>query len=69
MEDAVRLVGRVVAAQWRGASSQVTCLVDGLADVSVRVDVPADRRVPELGAGVVMVLPVEACSLVPAGVG
>ncbi|MEV4260271.1 ABC transporter ATP-binding protein [Kribbella sp. NPDC049584] len=67
--EAVRLVGRVVAAQWRGASSQVTCLVDGLADVSVRVDVPADRRVPELGAAVVMVLPVEACSLVPAGVG
>ncbi|WUJ72140.1 ABC transporter ATP-binding protein [Kribbella soli] len=69
VEDVARLVGRIVAAQWRGASSQVTCLVDGLADVVVRVDVPADRRVPELGAAVVMVLPVEACSLVPAGVG
>ncbi|MER7249800.1 ABC transporter ATP-binding protein [Kribbella sp. NPDC000426] len=68
-EDTVRLVGRVVAAQWRGASSQVSCVVDGLADVVVRVDVPADRRVPELGAAVVIVLPVEACSLVPAGVG
>jgi 2-aminoethylphosphonate transport system ATP-binding protein len=58
--------GRVVATQWRGASNQVTCSVDGLADVSVRIDVPADRRVPEVGAAVSMVLPVEACSLVPA---
>lgn len=60
------LPGRLVASQWRGASNQLTCTVDGLTDVSVRIDVPADRRVPELGAAVSMVLPAEACSLVPA---
>ncbi|MGW6201074.1 ABC transporter ATP-binding protein [Kribbella sp. NPDC055110] len=60
------VVGRVVGVQWRGAFNQVTCSVDGLHDVTVRVDVPADRRVPELGAEVSLVLPVEACSLVPA---
>jgi 2-aminoethylphosphonate transport system ATP-binding protein len=59
-------LGRVVGVQWRGAFNQVTCSVDGLRDVTVRVDVPADRRVPALGAEVSLVLPVEACSLVPA---
>ncbi|MFB6724065.1 ABC transporter ATP-binding protein [Kribbella sp. NPDC056345] len=55
---------RVIATQWRGSSNQLTCTVDGLADVSVRIDLPADRQVPALGAQVSMVLPAEACSLV-----
>ncbi|MFD7155882.1 ABC transporter ATP-binding protein [Kribbella sp. NPDC059898] len=58
------LGGRVVGVQWRGDSKRVTCAVEGLGDVVVRVDVAADRWVPELGASVVMGLPVEACSLV-----
>ncbi|WP_405061417.1 ABC transporter ATP-binding protein [Kribbella sp. NBC_01505] len=57
---------RVIATQWRGSSNQLTCTVDGLPDVSVRIDLPADRQVPALGAHVSMVLPAEACSLVPA---
>ncbi|MGW6280591.1 ABC transporter ATP-binding protein [Kribbella sp. NPDC055071] len=60
------LPGRLVAAQWRGASNQLTCSIDGLPDVSVRIDLPADGQVPQLGAPVSMVLPAEACSLVPA---
>ncbi|WP_410785108.1 ABC transporter ATP-binding protein [Kribbella sp. C-35] len=54
---------RVVGVQWRGAFNQVTCRVE---DVTVRVDVPADRWVPEVGAEVSLVMPVEACSLVRA---
>jgi 2-aminoethylphosphonate transport system ATP-binding protein len=60
------LPGRLVAAQWRGASSRLTCTLDGLPDVPVHVDVPADGRLPEIGARVSMVLPPEACSLVAA---
>ncbi|MFF0264413.1 ABC transporter ATP-binding protein [Kribbella sp. NPDC004536] len=60
----VRLVGGVVGVQWRGDSWRVSCSVRGLAGVVVRVDVSADLAVPELGAAVVMVLPVAACSLV-----
>ncbi|MEV5966713.1 ABC transporter ATP-binding protein [Kribbella sp. NPDC051952] len=60
------LPGRLVAAQWRGASNQLTCMIDGLPDVPVRIDLPADGRVPELGSPVSVVLPAEACSLVPA---
>ncbi|MGZ0151555.1 ABC transporter ATP-binding protein [Kribbella sp. WER1] len=60
----VGLAGCVVGVQWRGASNRVTCSVDGLADVVVRVDVPVDREVPGLGEAVSVVLPVGACSLV-----
>jgi 2-aminoethylphosphonate transport system ATP-binding protein len=58
--------GRLVAAQWRGASSRLTCTIDGLPDVPVHVDVPADGRLPEVGSKVSLVLPAEACSLVAA---
>ncbi|TCC18101.1 ABC transporter ATP-binding protein [Kribbella speibonae] len=63
----VRVVGRVVAVQWRGAVSQVVCEVDGVGDV--RVEVPVDRWVPGVGERVVVALPVEGCSLVPAEAG
>ncbi|GAB2595091.1 ABC transporter ATP-binding protein [Kribbella endophytica] len=56
--------GRLVAAQWRGASHRLTCTVDGLGDLPVHVDVPADREVPKIGSAVSMRLPSEACSLV-----
>ncbi|NEA32156.1 ABC transporter ATP-binding protein [Streptomyces sp. SID13031] len=58
--------GQLVAAQWRGASSRLTCTIDGLPGVPVQVDVPADGRVPEVGAKVSIELPVEACTLVAA---
>ncbi|QNE18496.1 ABC transporter ATP-binding protein [Kribbella qitaiheensis] len=58
--------GRLVAAQWRGASSRLTCTIDGLPDVPVQVDVPASNRLPGVGAKVSLVLPAEACSLVAA---
>jgi 2-aminoethylphosphonate transport system ATP-binding protein len=57
---------QLIAAQWRGASSRLTCTIDGLPDVRVQVDVPADGRLPEVGSMVSLVLPVEACSLVAA---
>ncbi|MBP2350299.1 2-aminoethylphosphonate transport system ATP-binding protein [Kribbella aluminosa] len=60
----VRLAGRVVGAQWRGAFNQVTCTVDGLPEVLVRVEVPADRALPGVGESVSVVFPVGACSLV-----
>jgi len=55
---------RVIATQWRGSTNQVTCTIDGLPDVPVRIDLPADGAVPALGAQVSMVLPADACSLV-----
>ncbi|WP_433161350.1 ABC transporter ATP-binding protein [Kribbella sp. CA-247076] len=58
------LPARLVAAQWRGASNRLTCTIDGLPDTRVHVDVPADGRVPDVGAQVSMLLPAEACSLV-----
>jgi 2-aminoethylphosphonate transport system ATP-binding protein len=58
--------GQLVAAQWRGASSRLTCTIDGLPDVPVHIDVPADGRLPEVGSKVSLVLPAEACSLVAA---
>ncbi|TDO44996.1 2-aminoethylphosphonate transport system ATP-binding protein [Kribbella sp. VKM Ac-2527] len=61
------LPARLLAAQWRGASSRLTCAIDGLPDVRVHIDVPAGGPLPEVGAQVSMVLPPEACSLVPAG--
>jgi 2-aminoethylphosphonate transport system ATP-binding protein len=64
--EAGGIPGRLVAAQWRGASSRLTCTIDGLPDVPVHVDVPADGRLPEVGSKVSLVLPVEACSLVAA---
>jgi 2-aminoethylphosphonate transport system ATP-binding protein len=57
---------QLVAAQWRGASSRLTCTIDGLPGVPVQVDVPADGRLPEVGAKVSIELPVEACTLVSA---
>lgn len=57
---------QLVAAQWRGASSRLTCTIDGLPGVPVQVDVPADGRLPEVGAKVSIELPVEACTLVAA---
>jgi 2-aminoethylphosphonate transport system ATP-binding protein len=56
----------LVAAQWRGASSRLTCSIDGLPGVPVHIDVPADGRLPDLGSKVSLVLPAEACSLVAA---
>ncbi len=58
--------GQLVAAQWRGASSRLTCTIDGLPDVPVHIDVPADGRLPDVGSKVSLVLPAEACSLVAA---
>jgi len=72
---AVKLTGdggwpaQLVAAQWRGASSRLTCAIDGLPGVPVQVDVPADGRLPEVGARVSIQLPVEACTLVAAEAG
>ena len=60
------LAGQLVAAQWRGASSRLTCTLDGLPEVPVHIDVPADGGVPEVGARISVVLPPEACSLVAA---
>lgn len=57
---------QLVAAQWRGASSRLTCTIDGLPDVQLHVDVPADGRLPEVGSKVSVVLPAESCSLVAA---
>jgi 2-aminoethylphosphonate transport system ATP-binding protein len=57
---------RLVAAQWRGASSRVTCTIDGLPGVPVQIDVPADGRLPDVGAKVSIELPVDACTLVAA---
>lgn len=58
--------GRLVGAQWRGASSRLTCALDGLPGVPVQVDVPADGRLPEVGTSVSLDLPPEACTLVAA---
>ncbi|WP_433008349.1 ABC transporter ATP-binding protein [Kribbella sp. CA-294648] len=58
--------GQLVAAQWRGASSRLTCTLDGLPGVPVQVDVPADGRLPEIGSSVSIELPPEACTLVAA---
>ncbi|GAB3810984.1 ABC transporter ATP-binding protein [Kribbella italica] len=55
---------RLVGAQWRGASYRLTCVIDGLADHPVHIDVPADRDLPAVGSVVSMRLPSEACSLV-----
>jgi 2-aminoethylphosphonate transport system ATP-binding protein len=57
---------QLLAAQWRGASSRLTCAIDGLPGVQVQVDVPAEGRLPEVGAKVSLELPVEACTLVAA---
>ncbi|MEV6416684.1 ABC transporter ATP-binding protein [Kribbella sp. NPDC051718] len=57
---------QLVAAQWRGASSRLTCTIDGLPGVPVQIDVAADGRVPAVGAKVSIELPVEACTLVAA---
>ncbi|GAA3548764.1 ABC transporter ATP-binding protein [Kribbella ginsengisoli] len=61
-----RWAAQLVAAQWRGASSRLTCAIDGLPGVAVQVDVPAGGRVPAVGAKVSIELPVEACTLVAA---
>ncbi|MEV8375451.1 ABC transporter ATP-binding protein [Kribbella sp. NPDC056861] len=58
--------GQLLAAQWRGASSRLTCAIDGLPGVQVQVDVPAEGRLPAVGAKVSLELPVEACTLVAA---
>jgi 2-aminoethylphosphonate transport system ATP-binding protein len=58
--------GQLVAAQWRGASSRLTCTIDGLPGVPVQIDIPADGRLPDVGSKVSLVLPAEACSLVAA---
>ncbi|WP_020385588.1 ABC transporter ATP-binding protein [Kribbella catacumbae] len=58
--------GVLVGAQWRGASSRLTCVIDGLPAVSVQVDVPTGECLPEVGAKVSIELPVEACTLVAA---
>ncbi|HWD77449.1 MAG TPA: ABC transporter ATP-binding protein [Kribbella sp.] len=58
------LAGRVIGVQWRGDSNRVSCSVDGLAGVVVRVDLVAGGWVPGLGDSVVLGLPVEDCSLV-----
>ncbi len=55
---------RLVGAQWRGASYRLTCVIDGLADHPVHIDVPADRELPAVGSAVSMRWPSEACSLV-----
>ncbi|WP_328991608.1 ABC transporter ATP-binding protein [Kribbella sp. NBC_01245] len=60
------LPARLVAAQWRGASSRLTCALDGLDDVPLQVDVPADGVLPEVGSRVSVLFPPEACRLVPA---
>jgi 2-aminoethylphosphonate transport system ATP-binding protein len=57
---------QLVAAQWRGAASRLTCALDGLPGVPVQVDVPADGRLPEVGSKVAIDLPIEACTLVAA---